>query len=160
LIKEENKKQKTLPLEVIDSEMRIKRPTTLTVIITSIVLVLFFAGGIINQDDSTRIYFENKNFTLIPINDTTIKNAMTQTHLKTAEELANKGQSLNNYTIYTKASNQTMVYSYGILDLNSNTVYSYASMRWFGITIDPLIPFALALIAIIITALLCLKYGN
>jgi|WetSurMetagenome_2_1015567.scaffolds.fasta_scaffold23139_2 hypothetical protein len=140
--------------------MRIKKPTAVTITITAVLLAVFFAGVFLNQDNSTRIYFESKQFILVPINDTTINKTMTQVNLKTEQELANKAQSLNLTTIYTDASNITTAYSYGILENESNTVYNYVSLRWFAIDINPMLPFSLALIAMMITAFLCIRYSD
>lgn len=121
-------------------------------------LAIFFIGIIHNGDNSTRSYFESNHFTLTPINQDLLNQTipLTLVQVKSPQALVAEAQILNATTIYIGTTDPTSVYAYGIIDNNSRILYHYESMKWLGLSADPLLIFLLAMFAIIITSLVCI----
>jgi len=142
--------------------VKTKRPAAITLAVTAIALAILFIGIVDNPENSTvRNYFESASYTLIPSNNTNItQTPMTRIQLNTPQELMSQAQKLNNTTIYTEGNAPTTVYSYGVFDSETNTLYYYSTTSWFGMNINPLYAVATALLVIILTAIFCVKYGE
>ena len=141
--------------------MKIKKPALTTLIVTAISSATLFTGIIDNPENvGVKTYFENSNYTLVPVNVTSLPSSLKEVQLKTPQELISKAQALNVSTIYTEGTAPTTVYSYGVLDNNTNIVYCYNTVSWFGRDITPMAALTVALLSIIVTAFLCIRYSE
>ena len=140
--------------------MKIRKPTIAVLAVTAISLAILFFDIIDNPANSNvKVYFESSSLMLQPINATNLP-ALEEVQLQTPQDLIAKAQTLNTSNIYTDGTAPTTVYTYGIIDINSEIAYYYSSVSWFGQAINPMIVLAAALLIIIFTAALCARYGE
>jgi hypothetical protein len=140
--------------------MQINKSTLITLTVTAISIAILFIGIVDNpQNPAVRNNFEKLPYTIVPVNASELV-PMTNVQLQSPQQLLDKATQLNITIIYEGGTPPTTVYSYGIIDPTTNTVYYYNSLSWFGRNINPIYALTVALIVIVVTAALCIKYSQ